>query len=149
MDEPIIRRNMASDIGVRLKHARTLRGLSQGALAKAAGVKQASISDLETGKSKAYKGTTLISVAQKLKVSPTWLETGKGSMDQLDAPLSPEALVLARDWMKLAPEVRASVHDMIRQMIKTSAAEQKAVPDEDVAAAYGRPGKGNKRQSAK
>ena len=130
-----------SDIGTRLRHARKLRGLSQYDLAKAAGVKQASVSNLETGSSRSFKGTTLVSFAHILDVSSDWLATGKGSMMQVDTPLPPEALRHAREWMKLAPEVRTRVADMVIEMNKTSRADQPAVPDEKVEEAYGRPGR--------
>lgn len=132
---------MARDVGVRLRHARKLRGMTQQELAKSSGVTQASISEVETGESKSPVGTNLIKLAQSLKVSAEWLASGKGQMEQADAPLPPEALSVARDWMRLAPEVRSSVRDMIRKMVETSDAERKAVPDERVEKAYGRPGK--------
>jgi transcriptional regulator with XRE-family HTH domain len=115
--------------------------MTQQELAKASGVKQSTISDLETGESKSPVGTNLVALAQSLQVNPDWLATGKGEMQQSDAPLPPKAILLARDWLKLAPEVQESVHDMIRKMVESSAAERKAVPDERVEEAYGRPGK--------
>jgi transcriptional regulator with XRE-family HTH domain len=130
-----------SDIGTRLRHARKLRGLSQYDLAKSAGVKQASVSNLETGSSRSFKGTTLVSFAQILDVSPDWLASGKGQMTHVDTPLPPEALRHAREWLKLAPEVRVRVADMVREMVKTSSADQIPVPDEKVEAAYGSPGR--------
>lgn len=133
------------DVGMRLRHARKLRGLTQQALAKASGVKQASISEVETGESKAPSGTNLVSLAQSLKVSPDWLAFGKGQMEgSTTDPLPAEAERLARDWLKLSPEVRAKVAEMIREMVKTSAADTKATPDERVAAAYGKPGSSSK-----
>jgi transcriptional regulator with XRE-family HTH domain len=132
--------DMGRNIGVRLRHARKLRGLSQEGLAKASGVKQASISQLETGESQSFKGTTLVSIAQTLKVNPEWLATGKGLMDGSEPPLPIEAVKFAREWLKLAPEVRNSVAAMVTEMVKSSSAESPAVPDERVAKAYGRPG---------
>lgn len=132
---------MARDIGVRLRHARKVRGLTQVELAKASGVKQASISDLERGESKSFRGTTLVSIAQTLKVRPDWLANGRGQMDGAEPPLPIEAERVARDWLRLAPEVRGRVADMIRTMVDTSSADRDNVPDEKVEAAYGRPGK--------
>lgn len=127
-------------VGLRLKHARKLRGKSQVELAQEAKVTQASISDLERGKSKTFRGTTLIAIAQSLQVNPEWLAKGIGRMEDGDMPPLPmEAERVARDWLKLAPEVRARIADMIREMVKQSQAETKAVSDERVEAAYGRP----------
>jgi transcriptional regulator with XRE-family HTH domain len=136
---------MARDVGVRLRHARKLRGMTQQELAKSSGVKQASISEVETGESKSPVGTNLVKLAQSLQVSPEWLASGKGPMEQTDQQLPPEALSVARDWLRLAPEVRTSVRDMIRKMVETSDADRKAVPDEKVEKAYGRPGKAKTR----
>jgi transcriptional regulator with XRE-family HTH domain len=127
------------DIGMRLRHARKLRGLTQQELAKRSSVKQASISDLERGESKSFRGTTLVSLAQTLQVNPDWLGQGKGQMDRLDDPLPPEAIRVARNWMRLAPEVRAKLADMMDTMAKTADSFGLEVADEKVEAAYGRP----------
>jgi transcriptional regulator with XRE-family HTH domain len=133
--------NMGKDVGMRLRYVRKeLRGWTQQELAKASGVKQTTISDLETGESRSPVGTNLVSLAQSLQVNPDWLATGKGDMQPMDVPLPPKAILLARDWMKLAPEVQESVHDMIRKMVKASSADVEPVPDAEVAAAYGKPG---------
>ena len=130
-----------SDVGMRLWRARKQKGLSQEDLAKAAGVRQAAISQLETGDSQSFRGTTLVAIAQILDVSPDWLATGKGSMyPPTDPPLPPEAVRHALEWLKLAPEVRARVADMVTEMVKTSSADKQAVPDRRVEAAFGRPG---------
>lgn len=130
-------------VGVRLRHARKLRGLTQVQLAKASGVKQSTISELETGESKSPWGTSLVQLAQSLQVSSEWLASGEGDMDKDKdgAPLPPDAIRVARDWLKLAPEVRKSVSTMIREMVKSSQAETEAAPDERVAEAYGKPGR--------
>lgn len=140
--------DMGRDIAVRLRHVRRLRGLSQQKLAEKSGVKQASISDLERGESKSFRGTTLVSIAQTLKVNPEWLASGKGLMDGSEPSLPPEALKFAREWMKLAPEVRTSVAAMVTEMVKSSAAESPAVSDEKVEEAYGRPGASDRRKKA-
>lgn len=128
------------DVGVRLRYARKLRGLTQVKLAKASGVKQASISEVETGESKSPSGTNLFSLAQSLKVNPEWLAHGKGPMDRKEDPLPPEAVSVARDWLLLAPEVRTKLADMIHELAATARSFGQAVEDEKVEAAYGRPG---------
>jgi transcriptional regulator with XRE-family HTH domain len=131
---------MARDMGMRLRHARKLRGLTQVELAKASGVKQATISELETGESRSPWGTNLVALAQSLKVSSDWLANGKGPMDGQVPPLPPEADKVARNWLRLSPEVRRSVAAMIQEMVKTSSADKDPTPDERVEQAYGRPG---------
>lgn len=63
-------------IGMRIKEARKEKGLSQQALAKAVGMRQPTLSALESGKT---QSTSLIaSFASKLGVNALWLETGRG-----------------------------------------------------------------------
>lgn len=63
--------------GLRLAHARkTLRKLTQKELAKAAGIKQPSLSELESGETKEVSGPVLIAIAQALRVRAEWLMTG-------------------------------------------------------------------------
>jgi transcriptional regulator with XRE-family HTH domain len=132
---------MGRSVGMRLRFARKLRGLTQVELAKASGVGQASISDLETGASKEPWGTNLVSIAHTLKVSPRWLANGKGQMEaDTDTPLSPEAMQVARDWEALTPEVRTKIAEMLAQLAATAKSFGTPVEDERVEAAYGKPG---------
>ncbi|MGB5955404.1 LexA family transcriptional regulator [Pseudomonas sp.] len=62
----------------RLKAARKHAKLTQAELSKAVGITQASISDLERGKS--ASSTFSASIARICGVSALWLETGEGSM---------------------------------------------------------------------
>lgn len=126
---------------MRLRHARKLRELTQDELAKASGIKQASISDLERGESRSFRGTTLVSLAQSLKVNPAWLAEGKGAMDGTEPPLPPEAMKVARNWLRLTPEIRSRVADMLDEMVKNSSADKEPAPDHRVEQAYGRPSK--------
>lgn len=63
----------------RLKASRKALGLSQDEVAKRAGIKQGSYSELERGKSKSSRH--LIELAQALQVDPHWLATGVPSSD--------------------------------------------------------------------
>ena len=129
------------DIGMRLRHARKLRGLTQVKLASLSGVKQASVSDLERGESKSYRGNTLVQLARALNVSPEWLSHGRGSMERKDVPLSDEAVAVAQAWQRLTPEVQSRLADMIFAMVDQTDKYGPAVDDEKVEAAYGKPGK--------
>ena len=69
-------KNINMSIGTRIKEARSEKGLSQKALADAVGMRQPTLSALESGKT---QGTSLIATfAAKLGVNALWLETGKG-----------------------------------------------------------------------
>lgn len=61
-------------VGKRVREARKLAGLSQQELAKAIGVTQPTLSELERGLS--TSSTHLISIAKVCKVAPEWLQTG-------------------------------------------------------------------------
>lgn len=62
----------------RVKAARKFAGLKQDELAEKVGIKQASVSDMETGKSGSSSYTA--SIAAACGVDPLWLETGQGDM---------------------------------------------------------------------
>lgn len=132
---------------MRLRHARKLRGLNQVDLAKKSGMAQATISELETGESRSPWGTNLARLAQALKVNPDWLATGKGDMEAQDDPLPPAAAKVARNWLRLAPEARKKIAELIEEMVKTSAADRDPVPDSRVEQAYGKPGNKPVRKS--
>jgi transcriptional regulator with XRE-family HTH domain len=132
------------DIGIRLRHARKLRGMTQVKLAQSIGVKQASVSQVETGESRSLRGNTLVAIAKALRVNPEWLMHGKGTMERKDVPLSDEAVVLAQAWQRLAPELRDKIADMIFAMTDQTDKFGTPVEDEKVESAYGRPGKDSK-----
>lgn len=75
-------------IGERIRAARKVAGMSQKALADKVGMKQPTLSELETGES---AGTTYLpSIAAALGVNPLWLERGTGS-PKMQEPLSASA----------------------------------------------------------
>lgn len=132
---------MPKDVGMRVRHVRELRGLTQVQLAKKAGVSQAAISELETGENRSPWGTNLVKIAQVLKVSPEWLASGKGQMDGYEAPLPPEALRVARKWLRLTPEAQRQIDALLDTLVMASKADKEAVPDERVEETYGSPSK--------
>jgi transcriptional regulator with XRE-family HTH domain len=101
------------DLGVRLRHARNHRKMSQGTLAKAAGIKQPSISELESGETKVISGDTLIAIAQALHVRPEWIVNGRGQMeaDPL-AALEPDERELLEKYRAAAPRWKISIRYM-------------------------------------
>jgi hypothetical protein len=62
-------------------------------------------------------------------------------MDEGGSPLPHEGVKHAKEFMKLAPEVRKRIHEMVIEMVKASSAEAPAVADDKVEAAYGQPGR--------
>lgn len=74
----VILYKVGMDYRNRIKRARKHAGLKQQQLAKLTGITQASISELETGKSQASSFSA--SIAKACGVDPLWLETGRGEM---------------------------------------------------------------------
>jgi transcriptional regulator with XRE-family HTH domain len=129
------------DIGLRLRHARKARRLTQVELANKAGIKQASVSDLERGESKSFRGATLVAMARVLNVRPEWLSHGKGPMERRDVPISDKAMAVAQAWDRLAPEIQEKIADIIFTMEAQAEKFGPAVADSKVEAAYGKPPK--------
>ncbi len=65
------------NLAKRVKFGRKRMGMSQDALALAAGVGQGDISKIETGR--ILKTTSIVSLARALRCDPHWLESGEGS----------------------------------------------------------------------
>lgn len=68
-----------NSLSERLQYAMTMRGYTQGGLAKAAGVAQPTIYRLVSGEAKASR--KLVDIANALKVNPDWLANGVGEME--------------------------------------------------------------------
>lgn len=77
-----------TSVGLRLKYARKeLRKMTQPQLATAAGIKQPSLSELETGETKEISGPVLISLSKALRVRPEWVVTGELPIEPVVAPM--------------------------------------------------------------
>lgn len=61
----------------RMRTQRKAQGMSQEELAKAAGVSQTTVAQIESGRNQGSKH--LLAIARALNVSPDWLQSGKGS----------------------------------------------------------------------
>ena len=72
---------MSTPIGERLKFIRKLKGMTQTQLAKAIGVDQSAISQIERGDSKGANAENLLKIAAVLQTNPQWLLTGRGDKD--------------------------------------------------------------------
>lgn len=137
-------------LGLRLRTARKLRKFSQVQLAKSSGLKQPSISELESGETKEISGPTLIALSNVLAVRAEWLVTGKEPMEP-SVEVAPgltfkvEEAQAVKNLRAALPNWRryvlslAMITDQERQRLFLDMLGQH-VPDEKVAAAYGKPG---------
>ena len=92
------------------------------------------------------RGPTLMVLSRVLGVREEWLLTGKGPQYSESVPeesvgksLTPDAVKLARNWMKLTPDAQQQIAALVKTMVKASAADTPAVADERVEKAYGSP----------
>lgn len=95
-------------VGQRIRELREGRKLTQQQLAKAIGIKQGSLTQLETGKSKSPASTTLTKLARLFEVDPEWLMTGKGPQHPVSS-LGDEESELVLLYRSLSQEGRAYV----------------------------------------
>lgn len=65
-------------LGTRLRAERKAAGLTQEALAKASGIKQPTLSDIERGESGAPSASAMDAICRVLNLRHQWLLTGQG-----------------------------------------------------------------------
>lgn len=70
-----------ANIGGRIAYVRELRKMNATELAKAVGISQPSMSDIEKGKTKSPNAIHLFRIAAVLAADPYWILTGEGSID--------------------------------------------------------------------
>lgn len=115
--------NAAMNLGKRITQARARARMTQLELARAVGVSQQVINNLERRGSSSSRYTAQIAAA--LRVSAEWLATGKGGMQASEAQatyaLAPtvEAIEVAKAWERISPELRASLRDLIFYLSST------------------------------
>lgn len=110
-------------INDRLKKIRKEKGLTLKQFGKAIGITDASVSQMETGKS-GLSNQTIHSICREFDINEDWLRTGKGEMftktpssevDELARKynLTPEARILVERFLLLKPEVQQGIVDYI------------------------------------
>ncbi|HEX9585205.1 MAG TPA: helix-turn-helix domain-containing protein [Gammaproteobacteria bacterium] len=99
-------------LGSRLRSARKVKGWSQQDLANRAGTTQAVIQKIENGKS--LRPRNIEAIADALDVEAAWLMFGTGE----SAPLSKEAIEVARVWSELSESDRKAVRETILRLAK-------------------------------
>lgn len=117
--------NIGMSIGKRVRQARKHIGLTQAELAKKVGMKQSTLSELETGES--TRTSSVATIANALGVSAYWLDTGLGDMTSQEAVAPPgdesgvdpaEIIRLVSFYGKadarLRREIMSSVEELVR-----------------------------------
>lgn len=107
-----------SSLGERIRALRKTKGLSQVRLAQLAGIKQPSLSELETGESKVAAGDTLVRLAAALECNPDWLATGKGSPVVALLDISPDENELLAIWRSLSEQNQELLMHLAHKMVE-------------------------------
>lgn len=117
------------------------RGGSQGALARACGVKQPSVQAWLSGRTKTLKATSLLKAAKYLGVLPLWLESGIGPMREGESASTvllaedpgvsataawPFRTLTPADWLGMSPESRGMVEGYALGLISSSPPARRA-----------------------
>lgn len=113
--------------GERIKDLRKSMGLTQPELAELAKIKQASLSELETGETKRPRGDTLVRIAKALQVDPDWLITGAGSPARAVQPDEAQQELLAI-WNDLAEANRIALMATARALLGSQPKPTKNAP---------------------
>ncbi|UVH54699.1 helix-turn-helix transcriptional regulator [Variovorax paradoxus] len=110
-----------STIGSRIKEARGALGWSQVQLADEAGVTQSAIGNIESGLRQ--RPRELVSLAKALRVSPEWLETGKGprteraSLKLVGADAEPSVRALVEYLAEIAAQQRPTLRKNLANLL--------------------------------
>jgi transcriptional regulator with XRE-family HTH domain len=103
------------DLANRITTARKALGLTSSELARRARIAQATLHDLESGKSQSARSTTLTRLAEVLGQSPDWLIRGTGGPPMRTAP-SKEEEDLLQAFRSLTVTERKLVIRMVRAL---------------------------------
>lgn len=126
-------------IGERIRTERKRQGLTQQDLAQYAGIAKQTLSDLENGSSKST--TTLPKIAERLGLSASWLQTGRGPKESThgDADADVAAIKAYANGIALGdgstPEEYAEAH---RLLFRKSSLRRKGILGRQLEVYYGR-----------
>jgi transcriptional regulator with XRE-family HTH domain len=129
-------------LGDRIRERREELGMKPADLARAAGRSISAVMQWESNETKNLKLDNLFKIADALGVEPRWLATGDGiKLKKLDIAEG-EAIVRLRDalpkWRAYVLSLAMTTDHKRQQLFLDMLSEH--VPDETVAAAYGKPG---------
>lgn len=108
-------------------------------IARACGIKSASIVDWQTGRTKKMEGSNLLATAELLKVNPWWLATGRGNKRAAYAldpghgvvdgsPTQPDQVwpfrATIEEYEKLGEDQKKSLDIVVSEFIRSSLADR-------------------------
>jgi transcriptional regulator with XRE-family HTH domain len=129
-------------IGDRIRERREELGMKPADLHRASGVSISAVLQWESNKTKNLKLDNLFKIADALGVEARWLATGAGVKLKSLELAEREAIARLRDalpaWRKYVLNLAMTTDHQRQQLFLSMLAEH--VPDEKVAAAYGKPG---------
>ena len=129
-DSLLIHNRRMKTAGQRIKELRKNRKMTQPELAKAIGVAQSSISEIETGESRNPSALTLVKVAKYFEVDPEHLLTGKGTQHPISALTDDEAeLVLL--FRGVSSEGRSYLLSRVRSVHQDEYSRRDRPPPDD------------------
>lgn len=97
--------------GERIAALREEAGINQRQFAIEVGIRQQSLSEIESGKSKSPSAVTLLKAASRLGVNPWYLLTGEGIAKEKH--LRPDVLECAAEMQALTEEQVANIKNLI------------------------------------
>ena len=128
---PKLTHNAPVGIGARVREAREDAGLNQAQLATKAGIRQGTLSELETSSQKSVAADVAFLIAKACGVRLEWLLFKRGPKHE-DAPAANYSQIL-EDWSVLSPEAQAELLARLRALASVARQMGKPVPDAHVA----------------
>lgn len=93
----------------RIRWLRKEKKMNQQYLAGSVGIKQSTLSDIESLRTNAPTAANLLRIAAALDANPTWIATGSGDPWALEIPPEEVAGELAEIYGNLSPQKRAAL----------------------------------------
>lgn len=98
-----------ANVGGRIRWLRKEKKMNQQDLAGSVGIKQSTLSDIESLRTNAPTAANLLRIAAALDANPTWIATGSGDPWALEIPPEEGAGELAEIYGNLSPQKRAAL----------------------------------------
>jgi transcriptional regulator with XRE-family HTH domain len=116
--------------GQRIRQRRKELGLTQTQAAKAAGIAQPTLSEIETGETRMLQGDTLVSLVRVLRTNARWVMLARGRKEDTDLILSEEEWTLVAMYDRLNNQNRSAVLAAIHALYKSQRPDDTSAEDE-------------------